>query len=359
MNTELKQFFKLLKNSLLFWGFAMGCYTIFRYLGLEGEIELRGTMITTERFAFKTLFFVFVLIGGALGVLYASIEFYFEKLVYKRLSLGLSLILENVTAFMATIIIFTVSQSIISNVFNINLNLQSGWWVKDHSFWSLIIYIGAASFVSSFIKIATQRFGPGVFLKILLGKYRQPIEEKRIFMFLDLKGSTSIAEQLGHFKHSQFIQDCFFDLNGVVMKYNAEIYQYVGDEAVLSWPYQKGINNNNCIEVFFAFQNKIEEKKDYYLKTYGVVPEFKSGVHGGTLMATEIGYIKKELAYHGDVINTASRIQGKCNLYQVNILLSETLMQDLKITKSLDLQVVDNVILKGKKQPIKVFTIQA
>lgn len=358
MNSELKQYLKLTRSSIIFWSFAMFCYVIFRYLGLEGEMIVGETSVPTQQIRFTTLALISLLIGAIMGVFYATIEFYFEKSISKRLSLGTALILENTVAFISTIIIFTISQTIISDIFNIEISRERFWWVKDHSFWSLIVYIGLASFVSSFLKIASERFGPGVFIKILLGRYKKPLEEKRIFMFLDLKGSTSIAEQLGHFKHSQFIQDCFFDLNGVVMKYNAEIYQYVGDEAVLSWPYQKGINNNNCIEVFFAFQNKIEEKKDYYLKTYGIVPEFKSGVHGGTLMATEIGYIKKELAYHGDVINTASRIQGKCNLYQVNILLSESLMQDLNIVNPLDLQVVDNVILKGKKQPIKVFTIQ-
>ena len=357
MNTELKQYFKLLRSSVIFWSFALACYTIFRYLGLEGEINIQGTLTPTEIIPFKTIFLISAIIGSVLGILYASIEFYFEKNISKRISLGTALVLENLIAFITTIIIFTVSQTVISNVFNLEINTQSGWWVKDHTFWSLIIYIGLASFVSSFIKIATERFGPGVFIKILLGKYKKPLEEKRIFMFLDLKGSTAIAEQLGHFKHSQFIQDCFFDLNSIVLKHNAEIYQYVGDEAVLSWPYDKGIANSNCIQVFYAFQNRLHDKQDYYLDKYGVIPEFKSGVHGGTLMATEIGFVKKELAYHGDVINTASRIQDRCNLYQLNILISEALVQDLETNKKEQFKEVDDVLLKGKQNTIKIYTV--
>ncbi len=357
MNTELKQYIHLLRNSVLFWSFALVCYTIFRYLGLEGEIEIRGTLTSTRSIPFKTLVLTTAITGAVLGILYASIEFYFEKNISKRISLGTSLVLENLTAFIATIIIFSISQTVFSEIFNIEINVQRGWWIKDHAFWSLIIYIGLASFVSSFIKIATERFGPGVFIKILLGKYKKPLEEKRIFMFLDLKGSTAIAEQLGHFKHSQFIQDCFFDLNSIVLKHNAEIYQYVGDEAVLSWPYEKGIANSNCIQVFYAFQNRLHAKQEYYLDKYGLTPEFKSGVHGGTLMATEIGYVKKELAYHGDVINTASRIQDKCNIYQMNILVSEALVQDLKINKQKRFKVVDDVLLKGKQNTIKIYTV--
>ena len=40
--------------------------------------------------------------------------------------------------------------------------------------------------------------GPGVLLSYLLGRYHRPHREARIFMFLDLKSSTSLAEELGH-----------------------------------------------------------------------------------------------------------------------------------------------------------------
>ena len=45
-----------------------------------------------------------------------------------------------------------------------------------------------------------QKYSPGVFWEILTGKYLKPRNEKRIIMFLDLKDSTRIAEQLGHEK---------------------------------------------------------------------------------------------------------------------------------------------------------------
>ena len=357
MDTELKRYLALLRSSTLFWAFAMICYGFFRYFGLEGDVEIRGTNLPVDVMSFGTLCLILALIGSILGIFYASIEFYFEKYISKKLSLGISLILENLVAFVSTIVIFTVAQTIISDIFPIEINTQRGWWIKDKSFWSLIVFIGLASFISSFIKIAAERFGPGVFIKILMGKYKKPAEEKRIFMFLDLKGSTTIAEQLGHFKHSQFIQDCFYDLNSVVLKYNAEIYQYVGDEAVLSWQYHKGINNNNCIRVFFAFQNKLNTKRDYYLNTYGITPEFKCGIHGGPLMAAEIGYVKKELAYHGDVINTAARIQSECNKHQVNILISEPLMNDLKNKEFISSKMIGDILLKGKRKTIKIFTL--
>jgi adenylate cyclase len=43
-------------------------------------------------------------------------------------------------------------------------------------------------------------------------------------MFLDLKGSTTHAERLGHVQFSELIQDCFIDLT-VVIDHQALVYQ--------------------------------------------------------------------------------------------------------------------------------------
>ena len=163
-----------------------------------------------------------------------------------------------------------------------------------------------------------------------------------------------MLNNLGHHKYSQFIQDCFYDLNEVVLDYNAEIYQYVGDEAVLSWPYQKGLANNNCVGVFFAFEAQRKSRKDYYLEKYEVFPEFKAGLHGGSLMVAEVGFVKKELAYHGDVINTSARIQAECNKHNVTLLLSEKLLRDLKIDILSKTKSLGNVILKGKQKEVNI-----
>ena len=178
-------------------------------------------------------------------------------------------------------------------------------------------------------------------------------------MFLDLKDSTTIAESLGHFKYSQFIQDCFYDLNDVVPKYDAEIYQYVGDEAVLTWNYKKGLANNNCVSLFFSFQQKLQSKSEYYQEKYGKIPEFKAGIHGGKLMVAEVGIVKKELAYHGDVINTSARIQAECNKYKVSMLISEALLKDLENKTNFSTKLLGNVLLKGKHDAVKIFTIKS
>ena len=193
---------------------------------------------------------------------------------------------------------------------------------------------------------------------MLLGKYRNPQEEERILMFVDLKGSTKIAEQLGHQAYSKFIQDCFSDLNNVLRKYQADVYQYVGDEAVLSWTNQNGFRNNNCVNLFFAFKTKLAKREQYYLKHYNIIPHFKAGLHAGELMIAEVGTIKKELAFHGDVINTASRIQSLCNQFNAELLVSKSFLDKSFIALKYKANLIGDIELKGKKEKLELYEIR-
>ena len=58
-------------------------------------------------------------------------------------------------------------------------------------------------------------------------------------MFIDLKDSTPIAEKLGHKDYFRFIRDFIYFISIALIEYNGRIYQYVGDEIVVSWPYQR------------------------------------------------------------------------------------------------------------------------
>lgn len=335
----------------------MFCYAIFRYFGLDQDVMYTLNKGITNKRAFLEPLTIISIMGFGLGIVYAIVDFLFEKYITKKISLGLSLLIKTFFHFIATVLIVSTIITLVSKVVTVNVEIKPGWWLTEKRFWSALFYLIVCSLVLSFIKISTERFGKGMFFKILMGSYSNPKEEKRILMFLDLKDSTTIAESLGHQKYSQFIQDCFLDLNDVTNNYDAEIYQYVGDEAVLSWSYKTGLKNNNCIGVFFAFEEQRESRKDYYLKKYGVYPEFKAGLHGGPLMVAEVGSVRKELAYHGDVINTSARIQAECNKYNVTILLSEKLLTDLNIELSNSIS-LGSVLLKGKKQEVKIHTIK-
>lgn len=205
--------------------------------------------------------------------------------------------------------------------------------------------------------LVNDKYGPGVFRKFLLGRYFEPRREERIFMFLDLRSSTSIAEQLGEEKYFAFLREVFKYATPAILKHEGEIYQYVGDEIVISWEMAKGIRNANCIHAYFDIQQELNRRKSYFLEKYHVSPEFKAGVHQGYVMAGEIGVVKREIAYSGDVLNTAARIQSKCNEFGVNLLFSGDLIQRLSL-QGMSPRALGDIELRGKQERVKLFTLQ-
>jgi len=220
-------------------------------------------------------------------------------------------------------------------------------------FW-LIILLGTLVILQ-----VNDKYGPGVFISFLLGRYYHPKKEERIFMFLDMRSSTRIAEQLGEVLYFNFLKDAFQHATPGILSAKGEIHQYVGDEIVISWKTSKGTENANCIQCFYNVQRAINKKSDHYNIKYGVVPEFKAGLHYGDVMAGEIGVVKREIAFSGDVLNTTSRIQSKCNALGVNILLSKFLLDKLNLGHdTYTPKWMGDIVLRGKEQSLALYTVQ-
>jgi adenylate cyclase len=222
---------------------------------------------------------------------------------------------------------------------------------------SMLLYFSFFIVLINFVLQVNKKFGPGNLFKMMLGTYHTPKEEHRIFLFLDLKDSTGIAEQLGHKTYSQFLASCYYDLTDIIIKYQADVYQYVGDEVVLCWKVETGLKDLNCIKTYFEFEKKLKSQKDYYLKNFGIFPEFKCGMDMGYVTAAEVGDIKREIAYHGDVLNTAARIQEQCKIYNSKVLISEHLENALKELNGFTKKYMGEVKLRGKHQDVKIFSI--
>jgi adenylate cyclase len=229
--------------------------------------------------------------------------------------------------------------------------LQRSW---DYFFYFLLIYNVVAGLLISFINQVNRKFGPGVLLPLLLGKYRTPKEEERIFLFMDMKASTTIAEMLGHLRYSAFIRDSFMDINTLLFRYNAQVYQYVGDEIVLTWNAKEDLHSLSSIDFFFACEARFQARSRYYRKEYGYVPKFKAGLHSGPVTAVEVGDIRRDIAYHGDTLNTASRIQSVCNEYGKDMLSSMDFWNHSGASRYYSMESIGMVELKGKSEPIEM-----
>ena len=205
------------------------------------------------------------------------------------------------------------------------------------------------SILTVIVLLVNDKYGPGVFGKFLLGRYFNPRREERVFMFLDLRSSTALAEEMGEERYFSFLRDVFKYATPAILENEGEIYQYVGDEIVVSWELNRGIKDSNCVECYFEIQQALHEHRSFFMDTYGHLPEFKAGIHCGHVMMGEIGVVKREIAYSGDVLNTTARIQDKCNELGENLLASKQLVDLLSFTGSREPREIGDIELRGRK----------
>jgi len=281
-------------------------------------------------------------------------EFLLKKL-FEKISFFKLLLLRTILYSFIIITILSLVLSVkisfdeqISYVDAVFFYFQSPLFKRDFIF--AITFIFLVIFVAQIIQlIGMKNLG-----RLIAGRYHLPREVRKIFMFIDLNNSTSLAEKLENNLYSSFIKEYFNDISNAINMYGGEIYQYVGDEVSVVWSVRR--KNDDCLNCFFKIQQIIDEKRDHYLRMYGNIPQFKAGVHIGTAVITEVGKLKKALVYHGDVVNTASRIIGKCHELNQEFLISEDILASVDHT-NIDIVMQGELPLKGKAKKIGLYGI--
>ncbi len=317
---------------------------------------------TGNKYSLRSSLIAISLGGFFMGTIQGVIEIFWFKKIFNQTSFWAKLILKSLF-YLFFIFIFLISITFVNNSYLYNAPLfapvvinSMHAFITEFSFWSIIIYIGIILDIALFYSEIKDYIGENV-LSNYLGKYHKPKQETRIFMFLDMKSSTSIAESLGHQKYFELLQAYYADMTSAILETSGEVYQYVGDEIVVTWTEVQGLYKNNCLRCFSKITQTINSKKDDYITSFGLIPEFKAGYHTGVVTVGNIGIIRKELIYTGDILNTAARIQEECNSLNSKILISEELAEKLEKHDKLSLVKVKNLLLRGKKQAIQLYQV--
>ena len=364
MLARLRQFkFKDQVEKILWITFFWVLFSVLQFLtGYSTLIDLQVDLGNLDPLIFLRGSIITGIIAGLLGG--SLIVFFWEKWLRTK-SYSWSLIYIFWSYTILYLIVWIIGELFLTSIEQNASLVHSDSW-KD--VWSLI---SSLSFIQNYVAwllvviitlialLVNDKYGPGVFRSFLLGKYFHPKREERIFMFLDLRGATTIAEQLGEGDYFNFIKDVFKDATPEILRSKGEIYQYVGDEIVISWKKEAGTLNANCLQCFFDIQRRLLDNASYYRGKYdGIVPEFKAGLHFGFVMVGEIGIVKRDIAYSGDVLNTAARIQAKCNELGVNILISKNLLNKLGyLPKLFNPRELGEIALKGKQESVMLYTV--
>ncbi|WP_315820749.1 adenylate/guanylate cyclase domain-containing protein [Paraflavitalea speifideaquila] len=297
------------------------------------------------------------LIGGSLLVFYVNVKYQDKPYGYTIFIVCISLLL--IVAFISVL----MGVILVPMRTGKSLTDPVSWaafqkFLKDSSHIKATIFWGFVVGITQLLLQVNRKFGQGDFWNIIMGRYNTPKEEKRIFMFLDLNASTTIAEQLGNETYHALLKDFFADITAPILENKGNIYQYVGDEVVIAWNYEDGKENLQCIRCFFDMKLHIQKLQGKYLQRYGLVPTFKAGMHCGRVIAGEVGIIKRDITYSGDVLHTTSRILDKCGDLNEEVIASSDLLSELYSVRNYIIRSLGAIKLKGKEKEVMLVALK-
>ena len=333
-------------------------WVIFSLIFLYNIIEIDKTELEKRRLIFFSLAFALI------GLIVGSAEAFFLKKMFRKLPIWLSTILRMTVTFLLFLLV-SVILLFAYWIFRYDGSLSLVEFEKNFvqrviltpSFLMAMVDLGILAFISILVLEISDKYGPGGLRNLIRGRYNKPRKENRIFLFLDINDSTTIAEKIGHEKYFNMLHDFFEDITEPIIANWGHIYQYVGDEVVLCWK-NTDKNKHRCLKFISQAVEAIKKKEDYYIKEYGVAPTFKAGVHAGEVTAGYIGVIKKELVFSGDTLNTTARIRSKCHELKHSFIVSIDFLNDFEAPDKYHITEIGEMEFKGRKEKSKVYSLK-
>jgi adenylate cyclase len=199
--------------------------------------------------------------------------------------------------------------------------------------------------------------GANVLRYFVAGRYHRPTAEERIFLFLALEQSTTLAERLGSARYFELLRRFVDDLTDPIVESQGEIYQYAGDEVVVTWPLAEGARAANCVRCFFWSRDAVAREGARYTRDFGVVPRFRAGLHGGTVTAGELGDLRRQIVFVGDILNTAARLEEYAKRTGLDLVVSGSLLRRLELPPGVEARLCGELELRGKEARVAAYSL--
>ncbi|MET7247520.1 adenylate/guanylate cyclase domain-containing protein [Methylobacterium sp. EM32] len=200
--------------------------------------------------------------------------------------------------------------------------------------------------------------GAATFVNLILGRYHRPVREERIFLFLDLAGSTAYAERHGDIAAQELLTAVFSAIAEPVRRHRGQVDDYIGDQVIVSWPLARGVERARCVACVFAIRRALDADREGWLARFGLVPELRAALHGGSVVTAEVGVDRHKIAYFGDVMNATARLEGLCRETRRDVLISEAVLGQLPLLpEGITVEALGSYQLRGRSESMAVHAL--
>ncbi len=331
---------------LLLFGALLGPFYVIFSDGFTSVFPYVNSTIAGILIAINIGFFEYVLFDGKIK----------QLPFYQIFSIRIILYVVSILSIILFVLIFSRMFKYDLNFYEVLISDEFQNYILYKDFKVVVFYALAIVALTNFTIQMNRKMGQGVLINLISGKYYQPKKVEKIVLFLKIQRTKELIEEVGRLNYHKFLKEVFYDLTEIVLLRKAQIYEYVEDQVVILWDVDKGMENANCIRAFFDIQQKLDTGKVRYYDKYKFLPEFVGAMHKGELIVGEIGDIKSEIKYHGDLMNTCYRILGNVDEGK-QFLVSEELVNEMKLPIIFDKKRIGEFSLRGKQRPIILYQI--
>lgn len=218
---------------------------------------------------------------------------------------------------------------------------QLGVWMvgqtpvySAESFWSATLYSAGFLMLMNLMLGIVNIIGPRAFLNFITGRYHAPVEENRFVLFVDIAGSTGLAERLGGIGIHRFLDRTFRLLTASVV---------------------------DCrpLRCFLAMRAALARASRQFEREFGAAPRIRGSLHFGPVIVGEIGDIKRAIVFNGDVMNTAARLEELSRTVEGGFLASRAAMQRFRSVPPLAVRDLGQLPIRGRADGIEVVGLDA
>ena len=212
-----------------------------------------------------------------------------------------------------------------------------------------LLLIGVGVFMLQMSRVVGER----TLRDIVLGRYHHARTEERFFLFVDIIGSTPLAERLGPGAVHRFLGEVFRLASDPI----GEVHQYVGDEMVITWTVADGREGAGPVACYFAIEQALARAAPAFERAFGAVPRLRAALHAGPVITGEVGGSRRAIVYHGDVMNTTSRIEQATRDLGREFLVSGDALERLADLESFMREDLGPQRLRGRTAAMQIYAV--
>lgn len=231
-------------------------------------------------------------------------------------------------------------------------------YLFQEDFGVVIVYALALTFIASFTYQMSRKMGQGMFWSFITGRFYRPVLDKKVFMFVKIRNSDRIIQKTGRLNFHGLLKDVTYHITPAVLAHKGVIHHYVEDEIVIYWNRDKGYREAHCLRLYYAIVHHFEEIREELYRKYMAAPVFHMAVHAGEVVQAEVGEVKSEIAFYGDVMNTTSRMLMQCQTLGKPVLVSEIVRSKTELPAIYQWVDCGLLTLRGKTEQTHLYSIQ-